>query len=338
MVTVKDIAEKVDVSATTVSIVINGKAEERGITQATQDKIRAAMKELGYQPNLSARRLRSREDAPTVIGFFWPADFRLSILASFLNSFSSRIRETAFNCQLVVQTYENNRLRDFDDVIMKGTYNAVVIGGSSTEDQQHLESLTPPVPVVLINRDSGRYTTVGVDNEAMGRLAAEQFAGKGYREVAVFASRHGFPASNRRVVAFLDQCAARNISVPEEHIYRDDSSADGGYRMGAVFAAKAVHPRAVFCDSDSIAFGALRALQERNIRVPADLELLTIDITASELAPHASPPLSTVKMPSEALAARIIDLIQAQLKANTFQTEHVLLEPELVLRQSFARI
>lgn len=335
MVTVKDIAEKVGVSATTVSIVINGKAEERGITQATQEKIRAAMRELGYQPNLSARRLRSREDAPAVVAFFWPADFRLSILASFLNSFSARIREIGFNCQLLVQTYENNHLRDYDEVVMKGGYNAIIIGGCSAEDLKHLESLQPPVPVVLINRNTAQYSTVGVDNEAMGRVAAEQFHQKGYREVAVFASGHGFLASNLRVAAFLEHCEKLGIAVPPDNIYRDDSTADGGFRMGERFARAAKHPRAIFCDSDSIAFGALRALREHDIRVPEDTELLTVDITSSELASHAFPPLSTVKMPSEALASCIIDLIEKQLRLRSFDAEHILLDPELILRESF---
>ena len=131
MATVKDIAERVGVSATTVSIVINGKSAERGITQATQDKIYQAMKDLGYQPNLSARRLRAGDNEPAIVAFFWPSDFRLSILASFLNAYSKRIQETGFNCELVVQTYENDALEKYSASLLRNTYNAVIVGACS---------------------------------------------------------------------------------------------------------------------------------------------------------------------------------------------------------------
>lgn len=72
MATIKDVAKQAGVSVTTVSIIINGKAEERKISAATQERVAEAMRDLGYQPNLSARRLRSQENERPVIAFFWP--------------------------------------------------------------------------------------------------------------------------------------------------------------------------------------------------------------------------------------------------------------------------
>ncbi len=60
MITIKDVARKAGVSGTTVSIILNGKADERRISEATRERVLSAMAELGYQPNLGARRLRSR--------------------------------------------------------------------------------------------------------------------------------------------------------------------------------------------------------------------------------------------------------------------------------------
>ena len=76
--------------------------------------------------------------------------------------------------------------------------------------------------------------------------------------------------------------------------------------------------QAVFCDYDAIAFGALKAFRERGIRVPEDLELLSIDITSLELASHASPALSVIKMPNE--ATKIYDIKYYKwLKITTFK-------------------
>ena len=335
MATVKDIAEKVGVSATTVSIVINGKSAERGITEATQNKIYQAMKELGYQPNLSARRLRAGDNEPAIIAFFWPSDFRLSILASFLNAYSKRIRETGFNCELVVQTYENDALEKYDTSLLKNIYNAVIIGASSQKDIAHLEKLPLQMPVVLINRESAVFSTVNVDNEAIGRLAAEQFLKKGYKNLAVFSSGNRFIASRQRTEAFLASCEQMGITVKPECIFQDDSTAEGGYRMAEQFCKNKVSCRAVFCDYDAIAFGALKAFREKGINVPKDLELLSIDITSIELASYASPPLSVIKMPNGAMGAAAIDLLKEKLETHNSEPVHVEMKPELILRESF---
>ncbi|MBP5168524.1 MAG: LacI family DNA-binding transcriptional regulator [Oscillospiraceae bacterium] len=335
MATVKDIAEIVGVSATTVSIVLNGKAEQRGITKATQDKIYQAMKDLGYKPNLSARRLRAGDNEPAVIAFFWPSDFRLSILASFLNAYSKRIRETEFNCELVVQTYENDALERFSGSLLKNVYNAVIIGACSRKDLEQLEALPLQMPVVLLNRNSSKFSTINVDNNAIGRLAAEQFLKKGYRNLAVFSSGKKFIASNQRTEAFLTACEQMGILVRQENIYQDDSTAEGGYRMAERFCDNKGSCQAVFCDYDAIAFGALKAFRERGIRVPEDLELLSIDITSLELASHASPALSVIKMPNEAMGFMAIDLLKEKLTTNDFSPVRIEMTPELILRESF---
>ncbi|MBQ3373800.1 MAG: LacI family DNA-binding transcriptional regulator [Oscillospiraceae bacterium] len=333
--TVKDIAEKVGVSATTVSIVLNGKSEQRGITKATQDKIYQVMKELGYQPNLSARRLRAGDDEPAVIAFFWPADFRLSILASFLNAYSRRIRETGFNCELVVQAYENDSLEKYASSLLKNTYNAVIVGACSQKDLLYLESLPLMIPVVLVNRTSSVFSTVNVDNDAIGHLAAQQFLDKGYQKLAVFSSGKQFIATHRRTEAFLSSCSQMGITIEESHIFQDDSTAEGGYRMAEAFCRSECSAQAVFCDYDAIAFGALKAFHERGILVPEELELLSIDVTGSELTTHSTPALSVIKMPTGVIGASVIDLLQEKLNTHNLEPVHIEIPPELIIRESF---
>ena len=104
MVTIRDVAKAAGVSVATVSIIMNDKAKEHSIPETTQDKINSIIRELGYQPNLSARKLRAKCKSVPVIVFFWPLDFRISILASFLNAFSGEMQRSDFDCELVVHT------------------------------------------------------------------------------------------------------------------------------------------------------------------------------------------------------------------------------------------
>ena len=116
MATIKDVAREAGVSVTTVSIVINGKTEERRISPVTRDKVLAAMNALGYQPNLSARRLRSNDVKKPVIAFFWPVDYRINILASFLNYIQKELHTQNLDCELVIQTYELSLIHIFSMV------------------------------------------------------------------------------------------------------------------------------------------------------------------------------------------------------------------------------
>ena len=96
MVTIKQIAQEVGISSSTVSIVLGGKAAERKISTATQEKIFAAAARLGYQPNMAARSLRGGSGAnELVVAMFWAQDFRASMMLRFWDGLRAEIEKTA---------------------------------------------------------------------------------------------------------------------------------------------------------------------------------------------------------------------------------------------------
>ncbi|MDR1902021.1 MAG: LacI family DNA-binding transcriptional regulator [Treponema sp.] len=102
MPTIKDVAALAGVSRTTVSIILNGKAEERKIPPETCDKIEWAIKELDFRPNMNARRLRSTQIQRPVIAFYWPLDYRINMLAWFLNSIQSECKRKNLTVNLLL--------------------------------------------------------------------------------------------------------------------------------------------------------------------------------------------------------------------------------------------
>ena len=105
--------------------------------------------------------------------------------------------------------------------------------------------------------------------------------------------------------------------------------------MAEKFFESGLPAKAVFCDYDAIAFGALKAFRERGIHIPEDLEILSIDITGSELTTHASPALSVIKMPNEKMSITAIDLLREKLRTSDLSPVRIEIEPELILRESF---
>lgn len=335
MATIKDVARVAGVSVTTVSIIINGKAQERKISDATCRRVQETMRELGYQPNLSARRLRYQDNPKPVIVFFWPIDYRTSILASFLNALQLEIQKLNFDCELVVQTYENDHLDQYGSLILKNGYSGMIIGASSYMDLEYLESLSPQMPLVLINRTSERFSTVGVDNREVGFIAARQFQQKGYKEAVVFASEHSYVATGQRTQAFLFACSQLGINVMADYIIKCPNTISGGCHAAERYCGSPSPPKAIFCDSDTIAIGALNTFYRLGRKVPEETELLTIAMLDPDHAEYAIPPLSVLEMPNREIGKQIIDLLYEKITMNSLEPKHVTLKANLILRDSF---
>ncbi|WP_432627559.1 LacI family DNA-binding transcriptional regulator [Brotaphodocola sp.] len=338
MATIKDVAKLAGVSVTTVSIIINGKSGERKISAQTQERVQDAMRELGYQPNLSARRLRFQESKKPVIAFFWPLDYRTMILASFLNALQLECTRIGFDCELVVQTYENDHLDQYDASILKNGYSAAIVGACSLKDLKYLESLSPQVPVVLINRYSECLSTVCTDNKMIGLMAARQIRQKGYTEAAVFASHSAYVATSQRTQAFLDACSQIGLLVTPDSIFRGNGTMEDGYRLAKEYCKNAEQPKVIFCDSDSIALGALRGFHDMGVKIPEDAELLSIGMLDSSMTEYSLPSLSVIEMPNKEIGGEIIRLLQEKIQTNDISPKHIKLEAKLILRESFQGI
>lgn len=335
IVTIKDVANLAQVSATTVSLIVNGKSEERRISPVTRERVLKAMNTLDYQPNLSARRLRSNDVRKPIIAFYWPLDYRTSILASFLASFQQIIHELSFDCELVVQTYENNSFEKYADPIIKNSYHGIIIGAASLEDIKYLESLTPQMPIVLINRSSEKFSTVSVETEEVGMRAAMLFRKKGCTEAAVFTSIHPYVATGLRTQAFLYACSQLDINVDASCIIRHDSTIEGGVKAAEAYCQLKAPPKMIFCDSDSMALGALYTFNKKNVRIPEEVELLAIGMLEPEVTAYSTPSISVVAMPNRIVMSLAVEIIIQILGTKKLAPIHKTIEPEIILRDSF---
>lgn len=335
MATIKDVAREAGVSVTTVSIVINGKTEERRISPVTRDKVLAAMNALGYQPNLSARRLRSNDVKKPVIAFFWPVDYRINILASFLNYIQKELHTQNLDCELVIQTYENDNLARNASAIVKNSYNGIILGASSRYDVEYLESLSPQTPIVLINRESEKYSTVCVDSMKVGFQAARLFLQKGYREATIIASDHPYVATGSRTQAFLYACSQMGINVSSQHFLRGPSTMAGGVEVAEQYCRLDHPPKAIFFEADSMAVGALSAFHRHGIRIPEDIELLSVAMLDQEATRYAIPSLSVIEMPNDNVSREAVNILIRSMERTDLKPVHVTVEPKVILRESF---
>jgi len=329
MATIKEIAKFAGVSPSTVSIVLGGKSEERKIPAVTQKKIFNAASQLGYRANVAARRLRARPDAPIVIEVFWATDFRAPMMVRFMRGLQKAILESDQLCEIVIHPYENDKL--CDALQSPGVCNAAIICNASQNDMEFLEKTNFTMPVVLYNRRSTKYCTVNVDDIKMGQTAAAEFAAHGCRHAAVLTSPSVFSGMDARISGFTAEAQAHGMTVLT---LINSNSMQGGYETGLLFANLNPKPDCLFCLSDYLAIGVLRAFQEIDIQVPETIKLISIGNGDRELEEFARVKLSVIHLPMENMAAACFQLALDLLDNRVSPPHSVKLETPFVARES----
>jgi len=335
MSTIKDVASAAGVSPTTVSLILNNRAQEKRISEATVERVLLTMQKLGYQPNVSARRLRTSDVKKLTIAFYWPMDYRSNMLGAFLSGMQRAIKNQDQDCEILVQPYENDRLDKTADAIQKNIFSGVIIGALSEEDQKYLESLTPQIPIMLINRFSEKYSNVGVDNKNVGLQAASLLRQKGYDTAAVMLAERPYLATAARTTAFMEACKQLGIEIKPQWIFKGQNTIAGGAIAAKSFCATKDRPGVLFCESDSMAQGALYTLNKHNIQVPKQLELLCISMQVEETMEFLVPSVSSVSLPTTKMAEIAISTLINKIKLGNNSPIHIVVEPTICLRESF---
>ena len=125
MSTVKEIAKQTGYSLSTVSIVLRVQGDARSISKKTQVKIIKAAKDMGYTPNISARRLRKSEKKYTVV-VYWPTDYRAGLVFRFLQGIYGYIGRVSSKYEVIIYPYAPNTLKNFATAMNLSSYSAAV--------------------------------------------------------------------------------------------------------------------------------------------------------------------------------------------------------------------
>jgi LacI family purine nucleotide synthesis repressor len=335
MPNIKDVAHAAGISPTTVSLILNNRASEKRISSQTVERVLKVTQELGYRPNINARRLRTRDAGKLTVAFYWPLDYRSNMLGSFLAGMQKVIQRQARECEIIVQPYESDRLEKYSSPIKKNVFDGILIGAMSHQDKEYVESLSPQTPILLFNRVSEKYSTVGVDNFKVGFQAASLLQRKGYRDTAVLMAEHPYLATAVRIAAFLDACEQVEIAVPSRWMIKGSNTIAGGAIAMEGYCAMGERPKILFCESDSMAQGALYTLHKWGIRVPEDMELLTISTQVEEAMEYLVPAVSTVSLPTDKMAKIAISTLINKIAIGDLTPVHILVESVIYLRESF---
>lgn len=342
-VTILDVARAAEVSPSTVSNLLNGRAER--MRPSTQDRIQQAITKLGYRPNLTARGLK-KGSAP-LIGLIVP-----SVANPFFGIFARHVEEVAmaggYNVLLGNSGRDPVREQNYAEELWGYGVRGLILG-SALPDFDHFAALCEMgLHLVAFERptqQTDRYTidSIGIDNVEGAYLAVKHLTDLGHRRIGFVSGAIQTVSRRDRLEGYRRALSEADIAFDESLIWQGKSDIDFGdaetmnmgQRGAAALLAQPNPPTALFTINDMIAFGSYAAARDLGIRVPDDLSIVGFDDIA--LTEIVDPPLTTVKQPIEEIARCAVERLLGRLQDDlTEPLGHTALSPKLIVRSSTA--
>ncbi|MGY1592122.1 LacI family DNA-binding transcriptional regulator [Geodermatophilus sp. SYSU D00708] len=328
MASIKDVARHAGVSVGTVSNVLN---RPDLVGPATRDRVRAAIAELGFVRNESARHLRA--GSSRTVGLVV-----LDIANPFFTDVARGVEDVVNAAGLALILCNSDDRPDKEAahlaVLAEQRVQGVVITPTAELTPDLAALRARGVPVVLLDRRAPGpdQCAVAVDDVLGGRLAAEHLLERGHRRIAFVGGHSDLPQVQERragVEAAVGEVPDAELTVlsPEELTVAGGRDAAG--RVIGIPAAR--RPTAAICANDLLALGVLQEMVRQRVRVPDEFAIVGYDDI--DFAAAAAVPLTSVRKPRQELGRRAAQLLLAETREGHHHEQPVF-EPELVVRES----
>ena len=331
MTTIKDVAVLANVSIATVSRVLNGSAN---VSPELEARVRQAVHQLGYHPNVLARNLRRSENK--TIGVLVP-----DTKNPFFAEVAKGVEEVCFSRGFVAVLCDTDEKPSKAISHLNTLYQqrvagfAVVSPGYITLPLQRL--LDDGVPLVVIDRALSALPTDSVvsDNYGGARQAVEHLLQLGHRRIGFIVSNLEHETIQGRWGGARDAMQTAGIHIEPGLVYKfGDELPESGYAGAEQLLEQEHPPTAIFAFNDLMAFGLLHYAHKHGILVPKQLSVIGFDDMM--MANYSNPGLTTIRQPKYELGHEAAEILLERVQGDTSPVTHLVLPTELVLRASTA--
>jgi LacI family transcriptional regulator len=330
-VTLKDIAAAVGKSVAAVSRALNNYDD---ISAETREQVKRVAREMGYTPNLMARRLLKR--TTDTLGFILPvlsprdADPYFNELMAGL---SSAAAELGFDLLVSTCTPGPAELPAYQRLI-SGRVDGMIVARPRSQDSRLDLLLKKNIPVVVVGKVNvtNNMLTITDDAAEAARLVVAHLVEQGHQRIALINTPPDLVFSAEFLAGFRQATTKANLKVHEEYLAHSDFTQKEGYRAAQVLLSQTEAPTAIVTADDMIALGAMAAAQDQGLEVGQDVVITGYGDNL--LAEYAQPPLTTVSRPTYALGQQAARMLVTRLRGESVENDYVLVKPSLVIRQS----
>ncbi len=309
-ISIKELASILGFSITTVSRVLNGKAEQYRIKKETESKIQETAKRLNYTPNQFARSLKL--DKSETIGVIVP-DISNPFFAEIFKNIERGLKQHGYavfvgdsndNTELEIDLIKHFVARKVDGLVI------APVGISSTHLSQVFKT---GIPLVSIDRSFKNvdFPAVTSNNFDSAKEATIELLKNGHRNIALIQGLNQSQPNTDRVNGFIQAMKEWDIHPDKYSIVGEGFSIENGFYQTDRLLNSANPPTAIFALSNLIALGALKAISQNGQTIPNDISLLTFDEQA--YSAFLNTPMTTIEQNKVEMGNMAVKLLIDQI-------------------------
>jgi len=336
-VTIHDIAQKLNITASTVSRALNNNPR---ISEVTRKAVHKAARQLNYQPNNIAAALRHGRSH--IIGIIVPTADR-AFFASVVRGIEEMANKLNYKV-IICQSYDNyeKEVQTIDALLSARVDGIIASIGKNTETFEHYTRVQKNgIPLVLFDRttDLLEVSQVMIDDYLGAYKVVEHLIQQGCRRIAHFTSPKKVSIFKERLRGYTDALKDNGIAYEEELVVKSNLQLEDGRESMRQLLQLKNRPDAVFSASDYGAMGAMQILKEHHMRIPQEVALA--GFSNEPFTCFTDPALTTVDQFSLTMGKRTAEVFFEQLlktESNNPVPQKIVLKPELIIRESSLRI
>ncbi len=331
-ITLKDIADKVGKSITTVSRALD---DYDDVSPKTKALVRQAAQEMGYTPNTVAQRLQKQRT--DTLGFILPTfgpRFSDPFFSEFLAGIGNKAASLGFDLLVSTRAPGEEEMQSYREIVQGKRVDGFILLRTRQQDPRITYLSEAGFPFVAFGRTRDGLTFPFVDEDsALGmRFVLEHLTGLGHHRIACLAPPQDLTFAYHRLNGFHEGMADAGLTVDPSLIVTGDLTQRGGYEQAKGLLNLPDRPTAIVACNDLMAFGAIRAAQEIGLVVGKDLAITGFDDIP--MAEHSNPPLTTVNQPIYKIGTILCEMLIHLILHEPVAETQILLKPDLVVRQS----
>lgn len=303
------IAQRLDLSVTTVSRALGGYPE---VGAATRDRVLAEAERIDYRPNQLARRLRhGRSEA---IGLVLPAEagqFDDPFFLRLLAAVGPPLQRAGLDLLVMTARPGAEELRAYRHLIEGRRVDGMLLARTRRDDPRIRYLLDRGAAFVAHGRceDPRPHAFLDIDGEAACRAATQRLIEFGHRRIGLINAAPHYMFAHHRELGW--RAALTKADLPPGPLRHAEPSEEAGFTVMRALLAEHDAPTAVLCATDRLAVGALQAVSQAGLRAGRDISLIGYDDLP--MASCTDPPLTTIEQSVARAGARMVELLLALL-------------------------
>ncbi|GIN72656.1 LacI family transcriptional regulator [Bacillus sp. J14TS2] len=335
-ITIKDVAKRANVAPSTVSRVI---ADNPRISDETKKKVRKAMKELGYHPNLIARSLANK--STSVIGIVMPesADviFQNPFFPSVLQGLSESAHEKKYALQMTTGKTKDEIFDEVVQIVQGRRVDGLVLLNSHVEDRLMSYLMNDDFPFVVIGKPykhEERIIHIDNDNFRAAKEVTEYLLSLHHERIAFIGGDRDLVVTVDRLLGYEKALREAGIELRDSYIVHAEFLEEGGREAIVELSKLEEPPTALVVTDDLMTLGVLHTLDEMGISVPEEMSIASFNNVF--LAQITQPPLTSVDINIFSLGYEAVKNLILKIENPKEPVKRIIIPHQLVMRSSCA--